>query len=209
MRDTRSGFWIGLYNRNEFFIWISAGVFLGSIIISYAFAGLLDSLLAPVLQNFQQKASEGTLKLETLSLFLNNVTVAALIYVSGALFGLGTIFFLISNGAFVGYAASKYPLGSFIIFTIPHGIFEITGIILAGAAGFKLCSIVLNFLKDATKIKSNISIRNQLKYLLEVNVADFKDSLALFIIAVISLIIAAFIEANLSISWGQLIQSSF
>jgi len=209
MRDTYSGFWIGLYNRNELFIWISAGVFFGSIIIGYAFSGLLDSILAPVLQNFQQKASEGTLKLETLSIFLNNVSIATLIYFGGVIFGLGTVYFLITNGVFVGYVASKYPLGSFLIFTVPHGIFEVTGIILAGAAGFKLANIVLNFLKDATKIKSNISVGNQLKYLLEVNVDDFKDSFALFIIAVILLIIAAFIEANLSITWGQIIQSSF
>ena len=67
--------------------------------------------------------------------------------------------------------------------------------------------VVLHFLNDVTKIKRNISIKNQISYLLKVNYDDFKDSLALFIIGVILLIIAAFIEANLSISWGQFIQS--
>jgi stage II sporulation protein M len=208
MRDRHSGFFSGLLSRNEMFLWISTGIFLGSIVVSYTLAGFLDPYLAPILQNFQQKASDGTLKLETLSLFINNVTIATYIYVGGALFGLFTAYLLITNGAFVGYVATKYPLGDFVIYTIPHGIFEVTGIILAGAAGFRLGSIVLNFLNDVSKIRSNISFRNQILYLLESSKDDFKDSLTLFIIAVILLIIAAFIEANLSIVWGQFIQGS-
>ena len=209
MRDKHSGFWTGLYTRNELFIWLSAAVFLGSIIVGYAFSGFLDSILAPVLQNFQQKTSDGTLKLETFSLFLNNVSVATLIYVGGVVFGLVTAILLVNQGAFIGYVASKYPLSSFLIFTVPHGIFEVSGIIFAGAGGFKLTSILINLLRDVLKIKSNISIKNQLKYLLEANVDEFKDSLALFIIAVILLLVAAFIEANLSVAWGIYIQSSF
>ncbi|HTX61621.1 MAG TPA: stage II sporulation protein M [Methanobacterium sp.] len=208
MRDRHSGFITGLFGRNEIFLWISAAIFLGSIVVSYGLSGILDPYLAPMLQSFQQKASDGTLKLETLSLFTNNVTIAVYIYLGGLLIGVISAFLLISNGAFVGYVASKYPLSNFIIFTIPHGVFEITGIILAGAAGFKLGSIVLHFLSDVTKIRSNISYKNQIMYLLETSVDDFKDSLALFIIAVILLIIAAFIEANLSIAWGHFIQSS-
>ncbi|MDD1774243.1 MAG: stage II sporulation protein M [Methanobacterium sp.] len=208
MRDRHSGFFSGLLSRNEMFLWISTGIFLGSIVLSYVLAGLLDPYLAPILQSFQQKASDGTLRLETLSLFINNVTIATYIYVGGALFGLISAYLLITNGAFVGYVATKYPLGDFVIYTIPHGIFEVTGIILAGAAGFRLGSIVLNFLNNVTKIRSNISFRNQILYLVESSKDDFKDSMALFIIAVILLIIAAFIEANLSIVWGQFIQGS-
>ena len=208
MRDKHSGFFTGLFRRNEMFFWISAGVFLGSIAIGYLFSGYLNAYLSPLLQDFQQKASDGTLKLETLSLFKNNVTIAAFIYLGGILMGLITLYLLISNGAFIGYVASKYPLGDFIIYTLPHGIFEIIGIIIAGTAGFRLGSIVFNFLNDVTKIKSNISFKNQILYLLKANLDDFKDSLALFIIAVILLIIAAFIEANLSIAWGQFIQNS-
>jgi uncharacterized membrane protein SpoIIM required for sporulation len=207
MRDKHSGFFTGLLSRNEIFLWASVLLFFGPVIISYLFAGLIDPLLKPLLTSFQQRVSEGSLKLETTSLFINNATVATYIYVGGLLVGVITAFFLIINGAFIGYVASKVPLGDFIIFTLPHGIFEIIGIILAGTAGFRLGSIVWHFLSDVTKIKRNISIKNQISYLLKINYDDFKDSLALFIIAVILLIIAAFIEANLSIGWGQYIQS--
>ncbi|MEN6592286.1 MAG: stage II sporulation protein M [Methanobacterium sp.] len=207
MRDKHSGFLIGLLSRNEIFLWTSILLLFGSMVISYLFAGFLDSILAPLLANFQQRVSDGTLKLETLSLFINNATVASYMYIGGVLMGVATAFLLVANGLFIGYVASKVPLGDFIIFTLPHGIFELTGIILAGAAGFKLGSIVFHFLNDVTKIKRNISIKNQISYLLKVNYDDFKNSLALFIIGVILLIIAAFIEANLSIGWGQFIQS--
>jgi stage II sporulation protein M len=207
MRDKHSGFFMGLLGRNEIFLWASVLLFFGPMVISYLFAGFLDPILAPLLANFQQRVSDGTLKLETLSLFINNATVATYLYIGGILVGVVTAFLLITNGLFIGYVASKVPLGDFIIFTLPHGIFEVVGIILAGTAGFKLGSVVLHFLNDVTKIKRNISIKNQISYLLKVNYDDFKDSLALFIIGVILLIIAAFIEANLSISWGQFIQS--
>jgi uncharacterized membrane protein SpoIIM required for sporulation len=207
MRDKHSGFLIGLLSRNEIFLWTSILLLFGSMVISYLFAGFLDSILAPLLANFQQRVSDGTLKLETLSLFINNATVASYMYIGGVLMGVATAFLLVANGLFIGYVVSKVPLADFIIFTLPHGIFELTGIILAGAAGFKLGSIVFHFLNDVTKIKRNISIKNQISYLLKVNYDDFKDSLALFIIGVILLIIAAFIEANLSIGWGQFIQS--
>ncbi|HPX77195.1 MAG TPA: stage II sporulation protein M [Methanobacterium sp.] len=189
------------------FFWASVLLFFGPLIISYLFAGFLDSILSPVLNNFQQKVNDGTIKLETASLFINNTSVAIYIYFGGLLVGIVTALLLIINGAFIGYVASKVPLGDFIIFTLPHGIFEITGIILAGTAGFKLASIVWHFLNDVTKIKRTISINTQIAYLLKANYSDFKDSLALFIMAVILLIIAAFIEANLSIVWGQYIQS--
>lgn len=206
MTDKHSGFFMGLISRNEIFFWASVLLFFGPLIISYLFAGLLDSILNPVLNNFQQKVNDGSIKLETASLFINNTTVATYIYVGGLLVGIVTALLLTINGAFIGYVASKVPLGNFIIFTLPHGIFEITGIILAGTAGFKLASIVWHFLNDVTKIKRTISIKTQIAYLLKVNYSDFKDSLALFIMAVILLIIAAFIEANLSIVWGQYIQ---
>lgn len=207
MRDKHSGFFIGLLNRNEIFLWISIVLFFGSMGVGYFFSGLLESYLAPALQGFQQRVNDGTLKLETLSLFQNNVAIAAYIYIGGILIGVVTAILLISNGVFIGFVASKYQLGDFLIYTVPHGIFEVTGIILAGGAGFRLGSIVLNFLNDVTKINRNISIKNQLSYLVEINIDNFKDSLALFIIAAILLIIAAFIEANFSVGWGLYIQS--
>ncbi len=206
-KDKYDGFFGGLYKRNETFLMLSTMIFLVSMFAGYAFSGALDQVLGSLLGDLKRRITEGNLKLTTSSIFENNLKVAFYIYGGGLILGLITVGYLIVNGAFLGYAAAKYPLGDFVIFTIPHGIPEIIGIIISGAAGFRLASCVLHILKDITHIKSDISFVGQLKYVLEIHSDEFVESLKLFGIAVVFLIIAAFIEANLSIPWGRYIQS--
>jgi uncharacterized membrane protein SpoIIM required for sporulation len=56
-------------------------------------------------------------------------------------------------------------------------------------------------------MNDRIPIKSQLGYLLEANADEFKDSLKLFIIAVVILFIAASIEANFTIPFGNYIRS--
>lgn len=197
-------FFGGLYQRNEIFILLSAGIFFASMFIGYIFSGALDQILGGVLKGLEKKVTEGELEINTISLFLNNIKVAIFVYVGMGVF---TAIFLIVNGAFIGYAASQYPLSDFLILTIPHGIFEITGIIIAGAAGFRLASAVIHIIMDIIQIKSDISLRNQLNYILELNSDELKESLALFAIAAGLILLAAFIEANFTITWAIYIKS--
>ena len=203
-RDRKSGLFGGLYQRNETFLILSLGIFLGSIAIGYIHPGILGSFLGNQLQNFQKNISEGVVQLTTLSIFTNNFLTALVIYAGVGFF---TTWYLFLNGAFIGYVGSKANLGNFLIFTLPHGIFEVTAIVIAGAAGFRLASAIVHYLDGVTKLNPSISIRNQLRYLLEANSDEFKDSLALFAIAVVLLFIAAIIEANFTLSWGHYIQS--
>lgn len=72
----------------------------------------------------------------------NNIGIAFRTFASGLLFGLGSIFFLVYNGIFIGavggyiqemgYGENFYP------FVIGHGAFELTAIVLSGAAGLRL-----------------------------------------------------------------------
>jgi uncharacterized membrane protein SpoIIM required for sporulation len=55
-------------------------------------------------------------------------------------------------------------------------------------------------------MNDRIPIRSQLGYLVEANSDEFKDSLKLFIIAVVILFIAAIIEANFTIPLGNYIR---
>jgi len=206
-KDIESGFFIGLYRRNETFLLLSAILLFGSMLIGYFLAGVLDQYLSGRLQEFHRQITEGTVQLTTSSIFSNNLLVASLIYVSGIFVGLGSAYFLLSQGLFTGYVASKFYLPTFLIYTVPHGIFEIPAIIIAGAAGFRLASGVYHFLKGLTKIKDSIPISSQLGYLVEANADEFIDSLKLFAIAVVLLIIAAIIEANFTIAWGNYIRS--
>jgi uncharacterized membrane protein SpoIIM required for sporulation len=72
----------------------------------------------------------------------NNVSISFRTFAGGLLWGVGTIFFLVYNGVFIGaifghltrigYGETLYP------FVVGHGAFELTGIVLSGVAGLKL-----------------------------------------------------------------------
>ena len=72
----------------------------------------------------------------------NNVGIAFQCFASGLAAGLGSIFFLVYNGALFGAVAgylTERGLGStFYSFVVTHGAFELTAIALSGAAGLKL-----------------------------------------------------------------------
>jgi uncharacterized membrane protein SpoIIM required for sporulation len=73
---------------------------------------------------------------------MNNIGIAFQTFASGLLLGLGTLFFLLFNGLYIGAVAGHLTrIGyneTFWSFVIGHGAFELTAIALAGAAGLKL-----------------------------------------------------------------------
>lgn len=196
----------GLYKRNEFFLIISAVVFFGSLFAGYFLAAYVDQIMAGALKSFRDSISKGQIKLTTSSIFINNIKIALYLYGCGLTFGIFTILMLAYNGIFIGYVASKFNVGDFIIFTLPHGIFELSGIVIAGAAGFRLASTIINILKDTFKIRRYMPVGHQLKNILHANYFGFKDSLKLFAIAAVLILIGAFIEANFTVAWGNFIK---
>lgn len=201
-----SGFFMGLYKRNELLIIISAVVFFAALLIGYFLAGFVDQLLASTLRSFKDSISKGQIKLTTLSIFANNIKIAFYLYGGGILLGIPTLIMLAYNGVFIGYVASKFPIGDFILFTLPHGIFELLGIIIAGAAGLKLASTIINIIRDIVEVRRYMPIGEQLKNIMKVNYYEFKDSIILFVIAAVLILIGAFIEANFTIAWANFVK---
>jgi uncharacterized membrane protein SpoIIM required for sporulation len=78
----------------------------------------------------------------------NNVGVAFRCFATGIFFGLGSIFFLIFNGIFSGavgaYICMAGATESFLSFVVGHGAFELTAIVLSGAAGLRMGAAMLN-----------------------------------------------------------------
>ena len=206
-KEKYDGFFGGIYKRNEIFLVLSAGILLISIFLGYALASILSPVLGAIFGDFKNKVVQGQIQLTTLSLFTNNLKVALFIYVGGLLFGSVTAIYLIINGLFIGYAGTQFPITDYILYTIPHGIPELIGIIISGAAGFRLASCIYHIFQGLTHMKSDISRSNQFKYIIELNIDEFWESVKLMAIAVVFLIVAAFIEANLSIAWGNYIKS--
>jgi len=109
--------------------------------------------------------------------------------ISGAvLFGVPTFINLVANGLITGSSISiaiQNGLDTKEIFLIlPHGIFEIPAIIIAGAAGFKIPYEIVRYLAGK---KEQILTKE-----------DIKEYLTLALISIMLIVIAAFVEAYIT-----------
>jgi len=72
----------------------------------------------------------------------NNVGIAFQCFASGLFAGLGSIFFIAFNGALAGavagYLTERGLAPTFFSFVVTHSAFELTAIVLSGAAGLRL-----------------------------------------------------------------------
>lgn len=185
-------FLVDLYNRNKMLLAISTIIFFSSILIGYLISGTIDQFMSNVINSLKEKFSkEG---ISTVSIFLNNIKSAFMAYVGGVI-GIGPIFVLSINGIIIGYLAAKVQIGTLLIYTIPHGIFEIPALIISGAAGFRITSMIIHMLISLSKGKP-----------VSENYWEFRDSLALFAIAIVLFFIAAVIEANVTLALGNYIK---
>lgn len=195
-----------LYKRNEKYFALSALIFFGSMFLGYLH--LFDFILAPMLQQFKKSVAQGEIQLTTLSLFKYNLNVMLYIYGGGIFLGSVTALFLFLNGAFIGYFGTQAPLGDFILLTLPHGIFEIISLLIAGGAGFRLAHFVYKFIDGLVNETWYGSFVEKIKHVFNEYSDEFKESLMLLAIAIVLMFIAAIIEANFTIAWYQYVKGS-
>jgi uncharacterized membrane protein SpoIIM required for sporulation len=100
-------------------------------------------------------------------------------------FGSFTFINLCINSLYTGYLLKLTSVAKILIVVLPHGIFEIPAIIIAGAAGFKIPYEVIRYLAGRKEV---ILTRE-----------DIKEYLTLALISVILIVIATWIEANITI----------
>ncbi len=114
----------------------------------------------------------------------NNTGIGFRNFAGGLLFGIGTLFFLALNGLMIGAAAGHLTqlgfLDTFWGFVLGHGAFELTAIVISGAAGLKL---TMALIKPERKSRVRALIDNG-----KIAVKIMYGAATLFIIA-------AFIEA--------------
>ncbi len=81
-------------------------------------------------------------------LIRHNIQVALLAAALGVTFGIGTALILFENGVMLGAVAVHYTQQGFGLFMtawlLPHGVFEIPSILIAGQAGFYLARLLLH-----------------------------------------------------------------
>jgi uncharacterized membrane protein SpoIIM required for sporulation len=78
----------------------------------------------------------------------NNIGVAFQCFASGIFAGVGSVFFLVFNGVFSGavggYLTERGMAETFYSFVVTHASFELTAIVLSGAAGLRIGHAVLS-----------------------------------------------------------------
>jgi uncharacterized membrane protein SpoIIM required for sporulation len=139
------------------YLLVSALLLFGPALLAY-FAALLDPTLREALVPVELRRTmesgrtwtdiEPNLRpgMATL-IFTNNIQVAFLAFAGGVVFGLGTVYVLVSNGLMLGSvlgAAQSYGVAPLLwSFISPHGYLELTCIVIAGAAGLMLGEALL------------------------------------------------------------------
>lgn len=102
----------------------------------------LDQMADMYSGGFDAGRSEGTDASMAGFYVYNNVGIAFRCFATGILFGVGSVFFLIYNGLHIGVVAGWVTASGFGhnigTFMCGHGPFELTAIVIAGAAGLRM-----------------------------------------------------------------------
>ena len=192
------------------------------MLMGYFYADSIAEYIKPMVDAFEKQVEEGAITLTTHSLFINNVSVAIILYALSALGGVLGAIILANNGLFIGYYGVDFNIWAYLALTLPHGIFEIPAIIIATAGGFVLLSFMLHFIwglisPDLSYLDifdpyfSNVKItpKQRLTASFKKNQNKLKESFIFLCISVVLLIIAAFIEANITLPLASWLFSSF
>jgi uncharacterized membrane protein SpoIIM required for sporulation len=97
---------------------------------------------AYVNQDFESYYSSQPAAAFAAEVYTNNVRVALLAFAGGILLCVPTVYLLVTNGASLGTAAGLFAAAGqsskFYGLVLPHGLIELTSVVLAGAAGLRL-----------------------------------------------------------------------
>lgn len=154
-------------------------------------AAEFEHMYAPSAQSFGRLRDAGSDWTMFGFYIMNNIGIAFQCYVTGVIFGLGSLFFLISNGVFggaiAGYVAARGYGATFFTFVATHSAFELTAIVISGGAGLRVGRSVL--------------LPGRLPRLLSLQVAAQETSSIVFGASIMLVIAAAFEAFWSSAAW--------
>ncbi len=147
-----------------------------------------------------------TSQVSAIDIFIINESSGILTYIFSVFFGIPAFVSLLYNGVNLGVVGQLFsaliPNGAlrYIVYLIPHGIFEITALIIESVAGILLFRFIWNFIKawrsDETQGISDSFEKNK-KLLIQ--------SIILMIFSTLLLLIAAPIEVYFSVPFSEFI----
>ena len=197
------GFFVGLYNRNKKLLLIAVVIYFASLFIGIFIGYFSTAFTGNFLTSIINKLRGMIIEITTFSILLHNLQSLLFSYFGGLIIiiPIGALAFNgFIYGAFVGYflhggVLPNYFVSNpvdFIIYTLPHGIFEIPSFIIASAGGLRLATLVIGVLTSMGNEKP-----------ISDHYWKIKDSLALLAIAIVLICIAAVIEAYYSVHLGN------
>ncbi len=123
----------------------------------------------------------------------NNIFLIIQLITGSAVLGISTFGLLAYNGVVFGIilanSIENTSMVNVLALILPHGIFEIPAIIIAGAAGFKIPYEIIRYL---------LGEKGQ-----PLTKEDIKEYLTLALISIILIVIAAWVEANITLKMAK------
>lgn len=179
-------------------------VFIILFIVSWIYAG---SRIDTVISNINAiEANTTTIggNVNAMELLINNELGGIFTYFGSVFFAIPAIIMLIYNGYQLGAIGPLFevyiPNGGlkYIIYLIPHGIFEITATVIESVAGILLFMFIWKFIETWLTSKNRTEAFNHTKKILI-------QSIMLFIFSAILIVIAAPIESYFSVPFSEFI----
>ena len=189
---------IGLY---VFFIICIIGAWILSV-------GPVGAKLAAA-QNMSSSTPAAMQDVSPVDLFINNEFGGILVYVGSIFFGIPAIVSLVYNGINMGLIGQLFsqvlPNGGirYLVYLIPHGIFELTATVLQSVAGILLFLFIWRFVRAMISSETH-----GVSEAFDKSKKVLVQSLIIMIFATILLLIAAPIEAYFSVPFSELIVGS-
>ncbi|OWT32486.1 hypothetical protein BGI41_07410 [Methanobrevibacter sp. 87.7] len=212
--------WINIkeaFTENKKLLLISVLLFLVSAILACVFVSSIDSGMGMVIHGLKKQLATGQIKLTYDSIFLSNFKVTLMMYFVGILFGIITAVLMILNGMIIGYVLGKGPFLVVLLYILPHGILEFPALIFSCTAGFTLFKFINRFIKNIRNPDNDyinhhyintpgfsynkddkLSFKTRVSISYHQNNRILVQSLTILIVAIILLLIAAYIEVYIT-----------
>lgn len=175
------------FNRNKNLIFLSTAFFIITVLMGIIFNESIKQLAIEIIRQMMENIKRESVSGNAYSLFVNNMIANLTILMGGLFFSVLSLFAILVNGLLIGYVYTLITPTVFFVGTIPHGIFELTAIILSLTGAFILTEIEL--------IIIHALYRRRLHEELDRIRVCLKDVFFTILITFILLVIAAIIEA--------------
>ena len=174
---------------------------------------IADFLFSPYeLMDYEYLAQETFFSFDDMiEIIVNNCLINIMSYLESLLFCYGPVYDMVLNIGLSGVVtrATERACGDpflFIKLTCLHGFFEDLSTILNSFSGFLLFLFVVKSIKDIFKPSQHLA-NGAITNSMELNKSILYQSLAIFILALLIMIFAGFLEEYISIPFGNFIAS--